>query len=180
MARVFFYLILSWWLLWAIPSVCLPQGHPQDLLSFFILFIYSTFLFFLFLYFTPKLFCFFCIQFLISLGALFTNKLVEFSSVILKGPVLFVLLDPAPVPFESPISFGLSHPVVLILSAVVSLGSFLSVWFLYVLSSFIVLLALAVSLFVLLSSFPIKVLYFFLDYFGDTNSITDSFCFYID
>ena len=50
-----------------------------------------SFMLFLFLYFTPKLFCFLCIR-----------LLVEFSFVILECPVLIISLDPVSVYFKSP------------------------------------------------------------------------------
>ena len=51
-------------------------------------------------YFTLKLFYFFCIRLLLCLSAL-TIDLIKFSFVILEYPILFVLFDPIPVPFES-------------------------------------------------------------------------------
>ena len=51
-------------------------------------------------YFTPKLFCFFCLRLLNCLFAVSINLLVEFSFIILECPVLLVLFDPVPVPFE--------------------------------------------------------------------------------
>ena len=69
------------------------------------------FVFFLFSYFTPKLFCFLCIWFLVCSRAFL---LVVFSFVILECPVLFELLDPVSVFFKSPFflqSFDLSLQV---------------------------------------------------------------------
>ena len=60
-------------------------------------------MFFLFPYLNPKLFCFFCILFLICLRAFSTILSVEFSFVILKGPVLLVLLNLVPVSFMFPL-----------------------------------------------------------------------------
>ena len=53
-------------------------------------------------YFAPKLFCFFCIRLLICPWALVTKMLAVFSFVIFECPVLFVLLGPIWVSFESP------------------------------------------------------------------------------
>ena len=60
-------------------------------------------MFFPFPYLTPKLFCFFCVQLLISPCALSINLYAEFSLVILEGPVWFVWLDSVLVTFESPL-----------------------------------------------------------------------------
>ena len=67
------------------------------------LFIYWVFLlYFPFPYFTPRLFCFFCIRLLICPRAFSSWSLVDFSLVILEWPVLIVLLDPVSVSFKSP------------------------------------------------------------------------------
>ena len=58
--------------------------------------------FFLFPYFTPKLFCFLCFWLLVYPRAFSTYLLVEFSFVILKCPVLFVLFGPVSLTFVSP------------------------------------------------------------------------------
>ena len=53
-----------------------------------------------FQYFSPKLFCFICIQLLVCPHA-FSSNLVDISVVILKCPVLIVLLGPNSVCFKS-------------------------------------------------------------------------------
>ena len=60
-------------------------------------------MFFLFPNFTPELFCFLWIWFLVCPLAFFTYLLIEFSFVIFEGPVLFILLDSVQVSFDSPI-----------------------------------------------------------------------------
>ena len=73
-------------------------------ISFFILFIHSTFLlcyFSSYRKFTPNLFCLFCIWLLVCSRSISTY-LAEFSFVILERPFLFELLDPVSVSFISP------------------------------------------------------------------------------
>ena len=64
-----------------------------------------------FTYFSLKLFCFFCIHLFICTCVLYTDLLVAFSFVNLKGPVCFLLLVSAPVTFWvillSPITYDL-------------------------------------------------------------------------
>ena len=102
-------------------------------------------MFFPFLYFTSKFFCFFFyILLFICPCAISTNFWVEFSFVISKHPVLFVLLDSILVFFESLffslISFDLFFLVLLDLSSFVFWGSYHFVgflWLLIFLSNFI-------------------------------------------
>ena len=65
-------------LLRVIPSVRLPSSSPCDLFPCYSSNSLSA-MFFLSLYFTPKLFCFLCIWQLVYLRALSTNLLIEFS-----------------------------------------------------------------------------------------------------
>ena len=102
------------------------------------------------------------VSFASSYWFVFVQQLVEFSFVILECFVFIVWSCPEIfwVFLLSPISFDLFLPVVLSnLSAVVFLGFFLSVLFLYI-STSSVSLVIAVSLFVFLSSFPSQGLYF--------------------
>ena len=56
----------------------------------------------MFPYFTPKLFCFLCTQFLVCPRAFSTYLLVEFPFFILECFVLIVFLDPVSVSFKFP------------------------------------------------------------------------------
>ena len=56
----------------------------------------------LFPYFTPELFSFLDIRLFVCSCTLFIDLFEEFSFNILEGTFLLVLLDPVPVPFESP------------------------------------------------------------------------------
>ena len=125
-------------------------------------------MFFLSPYFTPKLFCFFCLQLLICLCALSTNLSVEISFVTLKYPVLFVLFDLVSILFESYFfhQYILVNFFPVVLSELSFWGYFLSVGFLYISPSIFVSLVITGSLFSLIASFPIQGLYFCLGSFG--------------
>ena len=85
-------------------NTCFSASGPSSILcnSFFMPFNHSAFivLFFLLPLFTPEIFSFVCIRFLVFLYTFFTDFLIEFSFVILECLVLFVLLDPVPASFK--------------------------------------------------------------------------------
>ena len=120
-------------------------------------------------YFTPKLFCFFCLWLLICLCSLFAYLLVELSFVILKSSAFFVLFDPVNC-FE-PFFFRyylLTYFFQLYCQTYLwlfFLRSFFSVEVLYVSPSLIVSYVVAGSLFGFLTTFPVQISYFYSDSF---------------
>ena len=89
---------------------------------------------------------------------------------IMECSILFALLDPLQISFESPFFhqyfFNLFLRIFLLyLSVIIFLESFLSFELLYILPSLLVSPVVAVSLIVLLASFPIRVLHFCPDWF---------------
>ena len=91
-------------MLWASLHVCLSSSSTCNFFHVIHPFGLSI-MFSLFPYFTPKLFCFLCIQLLVCFRAFSIYLMVEFSFVILEYPVLFVLLEPSQIGFwVSPLS----------------------------------------------------------------------------
>ena len=86
------------------------KGHVHhraffEPLKFFFHVIYPfglSIMFYLFPCFTLEVFCFVCVCLLVYLLAFSTNLLAEFSLVTSECPVVFLLLDPVSVSFESP------------------------------------------------------------------------------
>ena len=112
-------------------------------------------MFFLFPYFTPELFCFHCIQLLVCPCAFSINLSVEFSFIMLEGPVLFVLFNSVQVSFE----FLFFHQYFLIPFLLVVLSDLSTILFwhfhsnvyLHTFLSLVLLLVVIVSLSVILA-----------------------------
>ena len=133
------------------------------------LFIHSVFLLCYFPKLASEMFCFLCILLFICLYAFFKDLLVEFSFVILEGHIyLYCLILPQYLlRLLSFANIGLFLTVVLSnLFAVVFFTSLPSIVSLCIFLSSAIWLVLIVSLFYLLSSFLIQLLYFFLGSFG--------------
>ena len=93
-------------------SALVPCSRPGKSL-FHVIYAFSlSVILFMLPYCTSKLFCFLRNRRLIYPCRFSANKSVEFSFVILEGPVLFALLNPFPDPLLSPILFNVFFAIV--------------------------------------------------------------------
>ena len=128
----------------------------------FSLFIHSTFLLYSFCFHILHQ-NFFCLRLLVFPCVFFIYLLIEFSFVILEDPVFFVILYNAPISFASPFRkylWFISFICIVILVCCCILLIFSFYCFLVCFLSLAFSLLAAISLFVLLCTFPIQVLYF--------------------